>query len=95
MSAAGAGTSGLGISNDGNFYISANGGTPQMVATTATSSYFSNLFQKDPNTLEMYNVLAPTAAQDLNVYSIYNSSSSVAADLDGIRWYGQLCGGAE
>lgn len=76
MSAAGAGTSGLGISNDGNFYISVNGGTPEMVATTATSSYFSNLFQKDPNTLEMYNLLAPTAAQDLNVYSIYNSSSS-------------------
>ena len=51
MAAAGAGTSSLGISNDGNFYISANAGTPQKVATSATSSFFSNLLQEDANTL--------------------------------------------
>jgi hypothetical protein len=33
MSAAATGTSSIGISNDGNFYISANGGTPQEIAT--------------------------------------------------------------
>src|SRR5580704_10745473 len=33
MAAGGAGTSALGVSNDGNFYISANAGTPQKVAT--------------------------------------------------------------
>ena len=33
MAAAAAGTSSIGISNDGNFYISANGGTPQEIAT--------------------------------------------------------------
>jgi hypothetical protein len=33
MAAAAAGTSSIGISSDGNFYISANGGTPQEIAT--------------------------------------------------------------
>ncbi len=33
MAAAAAGTSSIGISNDGNFYISANGGTPQQIMT--------------------------------------------------------------
>ncbi len=33
MAAAAAGTSSMGISNDGNFYISANGGTPQEITT--------------------------------------------------------------
>ncbi len=65
MAAAGAGTSTLGISNDGNFYISANAGTPQKVATTATSSYFSNLFQEDANDLGEYN---GATAQGLNIY---------------------------
>jgi hypothetical protein len=73
MGAAGAGTSALGISNDGNFYISANGGTPQKVATTTTSSYFSNLFQEDANDLGEYN---GTTAQNLHVYSSYTNSSS-------------------
>jgi len=65
MGAAGAGTSALGISNDGNFYVSANGGTPQKLATSATSSYFSNLFQEDANDLGEYN---GTNAQGLNIY---------------------------
>jgi hypothetical protein len=73
MGAAGAGTSALGISNDGNFYISANAGTPQKVATTATSSYFSNLFQEDANDLGEYN---GTTAQNLHVYSSYTNSST-------------------
>ena len=73
MPAAGAGTSALGISNDGNFYISANAGTPQKVATTATSSYFSNLFQEDANDLGEYN---GTTAQNLHVYSSYTNSST-------------------
>lgn len=34
MTAATSGTSSLGVSNDGNFYISANAGTPNQVATT-------------------------------------------------------------
>ena len=72
MAAAGAGTSALGISNDGNFYISANAGTPQKVATTATSSYFSNLFQEDANDLGEYGA----AAQNLHVYSSYTNSST-------------------
>ncbi|HUO13630.1 MAG TPA: hypothetical protein VMX38_01490 [Verrucomicrobiae bacterium] len=76
MSAASAGTSSLGISNDGYFYISPNGGSPQKVATTATSSYFTNLFQEDANDLGEYNTNAPTTAQNLHVYSQYNSSSS-------------------
>jgi hypothetical protein len=73
MAAAGAGTSALGISNDGNFYISASAGTPQKVATTATSSYFSNLFQEDANDLGEYN---GTTAQNLHVYSSYTNSST-------------------
>jgi len=73
MGAAGAGTSALGISNDGNFYISANAGTPQKVATTATSSYFSNLSQEDANDLGEYN---GTTAQNLHVYSSYTNSST-------------------
>ena len=74
MAAAGAGTSALGISNDGNFYISANAGAPQKVATTATSSYFSNLFQEDGNDLGEYVVAG--AAQNLHVYSSYTNSST-------------------
>jgi hypothetical protein len=73
MSAAGSGTSALGISNDGNFYISANAGTPQKVATTATSSFFSNLFQEDVNDLGEYN---GTTAQNFHVYSSYTNSST-------------------
>ena len=73
MVASGAGTSALGISNDGNFYVSANAGTPQKVATTATSSYFSNLFQEDANDLGEYN---GTTAQNLHVYSSYTNSST-------------------
>ncbi|MGA8273776.1 MAG: hypothetical protein WB919_19595 [Candidatus Sulfotelmatobacter sp.] len=73
MAAAGAGTSALGISSDGNFYISANGGSPQKVATTASSSFFSNLFQEDGNDLGEYN---GTTAQNLHVYSSYTNSST-------------------
>jgi hypothetical protein len=73
MLAAGAGTSALGISSDGNFYVSANAGSPQKVATSATSSYFSNLFQEDPNDLGQYN---GTTAQNLHVYSSYTNSST-------------------
>jgi hypothetical protein len=73
MGAAGAGTSALGISNDGNFYISTNGGSPQKVATSATSSYFSNLFQEDANDIGEYN---GTTAQNLHVYSSYTNSST-------------------
>ena len=73
MGSAGAGTSALGISNDGNFYISANAGTPQKVATTATSSYFSNLFQEDANDIGEYN---GTTAQNLHVYSSYTNGST-------------------
>jgi len=73
MSVAGAGTSALGISNDGNFYVSANAGTPQKVATTATSSFFSNLFQEDANDLGEYN---GATAQNLHVYSSYTNSST-------------------
>ena len=73
MAPAGAGTSALGISNDGNFYISANAGTPQKVATTATSSYFSNLFQEDANDLGEYNGTTP---QNLHVYYSYTNSTT-------------------
>ncbi len=73
MPAAGAGTSALGVSNDGNFYISANAGSPQKVATTATSSFFSNLFQEDANDLGEFN---GTTAQNLHVYSSYTNSST-------------------
>ena len=77
MTAAAAGTSSLGISSDGNFYISTNGGNPLKVATTATSSYFSNLFQEDGNDLGEYVVGGTTAtAQNLHVYSSYANSST-------------------
>ncbi len=72
MTAAGAGTSSIGLSNDGNFYVSANAGTPQKVATTATSSYFSNLVQEDANDLGEYNGTAP---QGLNVYGTRSDAS--------------------
>ncbi len=73
MGTAGAGTSSLGISNDGNFYISANGGVPQKVATSGTSSYFSNLIQEDANDLGEQNGGTP---QSLHVYSNYANSST-------------------
>jgi hypothetical protein len=63
MSASGAGTSSLGISDDGNFYISANGGTPQEVATTATSSYFSNMWQEDASDVGVFNGTNPQSFQ--------------------------------
>lgn len=72
MGAAGSGTSALGISNDGNFYISANAGTPLKIATTATSSFFSNLAQEDANDIGEFNGTSP---QSLHVYSSYTSSS--------------------
>jgi hypothetical protein len=73
MAAGGAGTSALGVSNDGNFYISANAGTPQKVATTGTSSFFSNLSQEDANDLGEFN---GTTAQNLHIYSSYTNSST-------------------
>ena len=73
MSASGPGTSSLGISDDGNFYVSANGGTPEKVATSATSSYFTNLWQEDANDVGSAN---GTNAQGLHVYSNYANSSS-------------------
>ncbi len=73
MTAAGAGTSALGISSDGNFYISANAGTPQKVATAATSSFFTNLTQEDANDLGEFNGTNP---QNLHVYSSYTNSST-------------------
>lgn len=81
MGAAASGTSALGISNDGYFYISANSGTPQKVVTTATSSYFSNLFQEDGNDLGEYN---GTAAQGLHVYGTYMNSSNY--ERTGLGW---------
>ena len=77
MLAAGAGTSALGISNDGNFYISTNGGSPQKVATAATSSFFSNLTQEDTYDLGQFVVGQTTAnPQNLHVYSSYTNSST-------------------
>ena len=73
MTAAGAGTSALGVSNDGNFYISANAGTPQKIATATTSSFFSNLFQEDANDIGENNGTTP---QNLHVYSSYTNSST-------------------
>jgi hypothetical protein len=87
MPAAGAGTSALGISNDGNFYISANAGTPQKVATTATSSYFSNLFQEDANNLGEYNGTNP---QGLNIYGTRTDASNyerLRAGFDSVNNY--------
>jgi len=81
MLSAGAGTSALGISNDGNFYISTNGGAPQKVATAATSSYFSNLWQEDPNTLGAYN---GTNGQTMHVYGTYSNSS--VYERTGLGW---------
>ena len=81
MAAAGTGTSALGISNDGNFYISANAGAPQKVATTASSSYFSNLVQEDPNTLGEQNGTNP---QGLRVYGTYTNSSTY--ERTGLAW---------
>ena len=81
MAAAGAGMSSVGISNDGNFYISANAGTPQKVATTATSSYFTNLFQEDANDLGEYN---GTTAQGLHVYGTYTNASNY--ERTGLGW---------
>src|SRR6202040_2677765 len=72
MGAAGAGASALGISNDGNFYISANAGSPQKVATSATSSFFSNLFQEDASNLGEY---SGTSAQGLNIYGTRTDAS--------------------
>jgi hypothetical protein len=77
MGAAGAGMSAVGISNDGNFYISANSGTPQKVATTATSSYFANLTQEDGYDVGQFVVGETTTnPQNLHVYSSYASSSN-------------------
>ena len=72
MTAGGTGTSSFGISNDGNFYVSVNGGAPAQVATTGNSSY-SNLWQEDANDLGMYNGTTP---QSLHVYSSYTNSST-------------------
>jgi hypothetical protein len=41
MGAAASGDSAIGISNDGNFYISANGGAPSQIATTSSPSLSS------------------------------------------------------
>jgi hypothetical protein len=72
MAAAGTGTSALGISNDGNFYISASGGTPVKVATSATSSYFSNLWQEDANDLGVYG----SSVQGFSVYGTRTDASN-------------------
>jgi len=81
MGPASAGTSALGISNDGYFYESSNGGTPQKVATSATSSYFSNLFQEDANDLGEYNATNP---QGLHVYGTYTNTSNY--ERTGLGW---------
>jgi hypothetical protein len=81
MGAASAGTSALGISNDGNFYISANGGTPQKVATSASASYFSNLTQEDANDVGELNGLN---GQTLHVYGTYTNSSTY--ERTGLGW---------
>src|SRR5258708_13247043 len=62
MGAAGAGTSALGISNGGNFYVSANGGSPQKISTSAASSYFPNLGQADSNNPLSFNGTNPQPA---------------------------------
>jgi hypothetical protein len=81
MGSAGPGTSSLGISNDGNFYISANGGTPLKVATSGTSSFFSNLTQEDANDLGEFNGTNP---QGLHVYGTYTNSSNY--ERTGLSW---------
>jgi hypothetical protein len=81
MANAGAGTSSMGISNDGNFYISANGSSPQKVATSATSSFFSNLWQEDPNTLGQFN---GGNGQNLHVYGTYANASTF--ERTGLGW---------
>jgi hypothetical protein len=73
MGAASTGTSALGISSDGNFYVSANGGTPQQLSTSATSSFFSNLTQEDANSLGEFNGTNP---QNFRAYSSYTNSST-------------------
>jgi hypothetical protein len=73
MPPASAGTSALGISNDGNFYISANGGTPLKVTTTATSSFFSDLFQEDANDVGAYNGTNP---QGVDIYGTRTDASN-------------------
>src|SRR5260370_29434376 len=75
MGAAGAGTSALGISNDGNFYVSANGGSPQKIATMATSSYFTSLWQEDANNLGAFNGANP---HGLNLYGTPTHPSNFA-----------------
>ena len=81
MANAGAGTSSIGISNDGNFYISANGSSPQKVATAATSSFFSNLWQEDANTLGQFN---GGNGQSLHVYGTYSNASTF--ERTGLGW---------
>ncbi|HTY84194.1 MAG TPA: hypothetical protein VMB19_08240, partial [Silvibacterium sp.] len=83
MGTAATGTSSLGISNDGNFYISTNGGTPQKVATAGSSSYFSNLFPEDANDLGEYN---GGTAQGFHVYGTYTNSSNY--ERTGLGWDG-------
>jgi hypothetical protein len=39
MASAGSGTSSLGISSDGNFYVSANGGVPSQIVTTSSATF--------------------------------------------------------
>ena len=81
MGDASPGTSALGISSDGNFYVSANGGTPQRVSTTATSSFFSNLMQEDANDVGEFN---GTTAQGLHVYGTYTNASTY--ERTGLGW---------
>ncbi len=81
MAGAGTGMSAMGISNDGNFYISANAGTPLKVATSATSSFFSNLAQEDANDLGEYNGTTP---QNLHVYGTFTNISNY--ERTGLGW---------
>jgi len=83
MASAGAGTSALGISNDGNFYISANGTSPQKIATTGTSSFFSNLTQEDANDVGQSN---GANGQTLHVYGTYSNASTF--ERAGLGWDG-------
>jgi hypothetical protein len=81
MAAAGTGNSSLGLSNDGNFYISANGGTPQKIATGATGSPFTSLWQEDANDVGAYNGTNP---QGLHVYGTYTNASNF--ERTGLGW---------